>query len=119
MDSKKLKYFESQLLKRKKELEEYLSATEEKFSLSQRDSSADLSSQPTHTADIAADAEMKESAAYFISSTVDELHKVDKALKRIHSNTYGLCEQCGGEINIERLKAIPCAEFCIKCGEKL
>ena len=28
---------------------------------------------------------------------------------------YGICEKCGKEIDIERLKTIPEARFCLKC----
>lgn len=119
MESEKLKYFHNLLLKRKKELEDYLADVEEKLGKSQQDASADLSTQPTHPADLATDSEIREEGAYFINSAVNELRTINKALEKIHSNTYGYCENCGCEISIERLEAIPYAEFCIKCGAKL
>lgn len=38
-----------------------------------------------------------------------------KALDKIDNGTYGMCEQCGHEIQLERLQAYPAANFCMKC----
>src|SRR5579883_3441244 len=35
------------------------------------------------------------------------LSKIDEAFARIDDGSYGRCEECGGEIGIERLKARP------------
>jgi DnaK suppressor protein len=41
--------------------------------------------------------------------------KIDDALKRISDGSYGLCEECGGPIGLERLKARPVTTLCIGC----
>ena len=46
------------------------------------------------------------------------IKKIKKALERIDKNTYGICESCEEEINIERLKARPVTTHCIKCKTK-
>ncbi len=43
------------------------------------------------------------------------LSKIDEAFARIDDGSYGLCEECGGEIGIERLKARPVTTLCIRC----
>jgi DnaK suppressor protein len=43
------------------------------------------------------------------------LQEVIGALDRIEKDTYGLCENCQKEINLERLKVNPSAKTCIKC----
>src|SRR5579863_9413740 len=43
------------------------------------------------------------------------LGKIDEAFERIGDGTYGRCEECGGEIGIERLKARPVTTLCIAC----
>jgi DnaK suppressor protein len=43
------------------------------------------------------------------------LKKIDEAIARIDSGTYGVCESCGGEINIKRLEARPVTTLCIEC----
>jgi len=51
-------------------------------------------------------------------SEKEELEAIENALKKISEGTYGICESCGEEIPIERLKVKPFAKYCIKCREK-
>ena len=46
------------------------------------------------------------------------IHKVKEALVDIENNDYGICEDCGEEISVERLKARPVARRCIRCKSK-
>jgi DnaK suppressor protein len=41
--------------------------------------------------------------------------KIEEALGRINDGTYGVCEECGGPIAVERLKARPVTTLCITC----
>lgn len=41
--------------------------------------------------------------------------KIEEALRRIEDGTYGECEECGGNIGVERLKARPVTTLCIEC----
>jgi DnaK suppressor protein len=43
------------------------------------------------------------------------LGKIDEAFARIDDGSYGQCEECGGQIGIERLKARPVTTLCIGC----
>ena len=43
------------------------------------------------------------------------ISKIDEALTRIGDGSYGLCEECGEPINIDRLKARPVTTLCIDC----
>lgn len=43
------------------------------------------------------------------------LKKIDEALERMNTETYGICEGCGEEIPYKRLKARPVTTFCIEC----
>ncbi|MER3457669.1 MAG: hypothetical protein C4309_02595 [Chloroflexota bacterium] len=47
------------------------------------------------------------------------IQRIDAALARMDGGTYGLCLNCGRPIDPERLKALPYAEYDIKCAEKL
>jgi len=40
------------------------------------------------------------------------------ALERIEKGNYGYCTNCKKEIGLERLKAYPAAELCIKCSKE-
>jgi DnaK suppressor protein len=43
------------------------------------------------------------------------LKKIDEAISRIDDGSYGVCESCGGQINIKRLEARPVTTLCIEC----
>lgn len=45
----------------------------------------------------------------------NRLKQIKEALEKIKRNTYGACQNCKKKIKIERLKAYPEAELCIKC----
>ncbi|NVM20400.1 MAG: RNA polymerase-binding protein DksA [Desulfobacterales bacterium] len=44
--------------------------------------------------------------------------KIREAIERIDNGTYGICESCGEEISIKRLKARPVTTQCIECKTK-
>ena len=46
------------------------------------------------------------------------IKKIKKALDRIETGTFGICESCGDDISIERLKARPVTTQCIDCKTK-
>jgi len=43
------------------------------------------------------------------------IKKVKKALERIEDETFGVCEMCGDDISVARLKARPVTTLCIEC----
>ena len=47
----------------------------------------------------------------------DKLKAIERSLKRIENGTYGICDSCGEEINVERLKVKVFADYCISCRE--
>ena len=48
----------------------------------------------------------------------ENLNKIDEALRKIDEGTYGICEDCGTEIEEERLKILPFAIYCVDCMEQ-
>jgi DnaK suppressor protein len=46
------------------------------------------------------------------------IHKIRNSLEDIQNGEYGICEDCGRQIAIERLKARPVARRCIRCKTK-
>lgn len=46
------------------------------------------------------------------------LKKIDNALFKIKNGTFGICEECDGEIEMNRLRARPVATECIACKEE-
>jgi RNA polymerase-binding transcription factor len=45
-----------------------------------------------------------------------ELVEIDAALARIADGSYGTCEQCGGAIGRDRLRALPEVRRCVNCS---
>ena len=43
------------------------------------------------------------------------IKKIKKTLDRMENGTFGICESCGEEISIKRLKARPVTTQCIDC----
>lgn len=43
------------------------------------------------------------------------IFKIQEALQRLDNGEYGICEECGEEIAINRLKARPVTTLCIDC----
>ena len=41
--------------------------------------------------------------------------KIREALERIDAGTFGICDKCGEEITMKRLKARPVTTLCIEC----
>jgi len=46
------------------------------------------------------------------------IKKIKKALERIENGTFGICDTCGEDISIKRLKARPVTTQCIDCKTK-
>jgi DnaK suppressor protein len=46
------------------------------------------------------------------------IKKIKKTLERIENGTFGICETCGEDISIKRLKARPVTSQCIDCKSK-
>jgi DnaK suppressor protein len=43
------------------------------------------------------------------------LKKIEEAIDRIDNGTFGICDDCGNEIDIKRLDARPVTTMCIEC----
>ena len=43
------------------------------------------------------------------------IFKMEEALTRLDEEQFGICEECGEQIGIERLKARPMTTLCIDC----
>jgi len=46
------------------------------------------------------------------------LSKIEKTLKKFEEGTFGICESCGENISVKRLKARPVAQYCIRCKQE-
>lgn len=66
-------------------------------------------------ADLALEAEFRETNAQLADAECRELQQIEQALDRLQVGTYGLCEACERTIPMARLQALPYATKCINC----
>jgi len=59
----------------------------------------------------------KDVAFALLQLKADTLTRIDEAASRLDSGTYGDCSECGEEISLARLKAVPFATRCTSCEE--
>ena len=69
----------------------------------------DLADTATETYDRELDYTLEENSEHVLA-------EIDAALKRIEEGTYGICTNCGQQIAVERLDALPWAPLCIDCA---
>ncbi len=46
------------------------------------------------------------------------IKKIEKTIRKLDSDDYGFCTDCGEEIGIKRMEARPTADLCINCKEQ-
>ncbi len=71
--------------------------------------------------DLDAIAEDRNREYEYLLTTMDtkKLKQIDEALAKIEHGTYGICEECGEEIPVARLKILPFAKLCIDCASNV
>jgi DnaK suppressor protein len=83
-----------------------------------RDQSQENISTPGDEMDVARSSADVETHASLIERAEDRLRLIDEALARLDNGSYGICAECGDDIPLERLRALPFAVFCVDCQEK-
>lgn len=118
MKKRDLEKYKQLLLAKRSAILEELGLKKSSLSSTVKDASGDLSTYSYHMADQGTDSMEREKSFYFASKTGRFLYHIDEALRRINDKTYGICHQCGKQINPERLEAVPHARLCISCKEE-
>ena len=119
MDKKKLEQYQKLLLKLKEDFVYDINNIAQGPNGGADSESRDVSGHVQHMADVATDMYDREFNLGLASNEREILYKVDLALKKIKDKRYGICVECGKSITEARLKAIPYAETCLKCQEKI
>ena len=83
------------------------------------DQRADIDPSPGDEMDVARSLSDVETHASLIEIAQRRLANIDDALARVEDGSYGVCESCGEEIPVERLKALPFARRCVDCQREV
>jgi RNA polymerase-binding transcription factor DksA len=78
-----------------------------------------LSNAPLHLGDVGTDAFNQELDATLLENETFIRDEVAGALDRINRGTFGRCENCGRQIVLERLDALPYTRYCTRCASEL
>ena len=119
MDRKNLESYRKMLLEIKEKIVSQIKQISKDASSLQKDTPGDVSGHALHMADVATDMYDREFSLGLASNDRELLNKIDQALKRIEDSSFGLCAECGKSIPAARLKALPYAQTCLKCQEKI
>jgi RNA polymerase-binding protein DksA len=60
----------------------------------------------------------RESEMALAANAREMLEQTERALERLDSGTYGICENCGNPIGKARMQAFPRATLCVECKQK-
>ncbi len=110
LSTTEIEFFKDELEKRKIQLEENLSVTSDEMSSMRNNELKDEGDHAAMSLENAVDNAISKQQSM-------ELAEIEEALGRIKDKSYGTCEMCASEINIERLKVKIFARYCITCRE--
>lgn len=110
-----LKKFRGMLLGKRSDLVGDMNGIEaETLRVNRQEGTGDLSSLPTHPADVGTDNYEQEFTLGLLESERVLLKEIDEALERIDNKTFGICQGTGKPIGKTRLLARPWAKYCIE-----
>ncbi|MDX2114544.1 MAG: TraR/DksA C4-type zinc finger protein [Planctomycetota bacterium] len=112
---KELDEFREMLLTKRKQIEGDVNSMESEALGS---NSGSLSHMPQHMADQGTDTFDQSLALDLAASQRGLLREIDDALKRIEDGMYGICEEMGKPISVERLRHTPWARYCIEAARQ-
>lgn len=115
MDKKVIEELKALLLKEKEDLESNLSRIARPVDKKGGDYETKFEEIGTDKDDNATEVDQYTGNISVETSLEKQLQDILSALERIEKGTYGICENCGKEIDIERLRVNPSAKTCIKC----
>lgn len=78
------------------------------------DSVGEFSGYDNHPADLGTEIYERGKDIALNEESEERLREIDDAIKRMDAGTYGICVECGRDIPIERLQAVPTAKYCIE-----
>ena len=118
MDKKTIEEFRNILEQEKKSLTRQLELVERKAMGDKEESQAQFPDYGNKDDENAAEVTAFADNISIESDLRENLTNVEHALQHIKDGEFSICESCGKEINIERLKIYPSATLCVECSAK-
>lgn len=115
IDKKDLDELKNMLLVEKKEIEENISKIAKPINQKAGDYETSFEEIGSDREDNASEVDQYTDDLPVEITLEKRLQEIIAALDRMEKGTYGFCENCQKEIEIDRLKANPAATTCIKC----
>jgi len=116
------RWTEAELAKVRKELESEIAELRAEISKSESEIAERMGDAVADAGDDQADAGAKtfqrERELALTHNARELLAQNERALARIESGTYGVCESCGEPIGKARLQAFPRATLCVACKQR-
>lgn len=108
---------EKRLLHEREERIEILAEIDERFRERLEQGDDDLTKYPLHMADEGTDTMDQEKEFLLAHQEGEQLLDIDESLRRLYKEpeSFGVCENCGQPIGLERLEMVPWAKLCIEC----
>ncbi len=117
-----LDYYKKKLLQEKQKVLGQIDSFNDKgyegLGHSLRESTGELSNYDNHPADGASDIFERSKDIGMRDNSKMILQMIDDALDKIETGQYGYCDNCGQEIDQERLEVMPYSTYCFDCKSK-
>ena len=116
MKDKDRQHIEQRLLQERERVQRALQRSDEAARISTEDD-GELTQYKQHPADEGTDTIEQEKTLMLLGREGDLLAEIDEALRRLYKDpeTFGRCERCGADIEMERLDLVPWARLCLSC----
>lgn len=82
-----------------------------------RDSDQEGGVPTNHMADVGTNVYERERLMTFEQEMRDRVTAIQDALQRMDDGTYGVCQRCGRQIPLARLRVMPFSNYCVECQE--
>jgi DnaK suppressor protein len=76
-------------------------------------------STPGDEMDVARSLADVETHASLVENAENKVRRIDSALSQLELGDYGICANCGEEIPLARLEAVPFAIYCVDCQSEM
>ena len=119
IDKKKLELYKKDLMKLREDLSHDINNMSKNPTSEDGEIREGAAGHVQHMADVATDMYDKEFSIGLASHDRETLYRISEALERLDEGTFGACVECKKSISVARLKAIPYADTCLPCQEKL